>query len=119
LQYIGIGGRARIDGARIDGHATLEEGAVAGIAVGADQRQRAGAGSEAEIVQLIDGQAIRAGLRLTAGQQACRRQCTQPGQGLASCVIDVHRSLLSWSVSENPGDKKSRMGFLDSFRRQR
>ena len=36
----------------------------------------------------------RAGLRLAAGQQARRRQCAQPAQGLVSCVIDVHRSLI-------------------------
>ncbi|MNN00853.1 hypothetical protein D3C81_1134550 [compost metagenome] len=95
LQHVGVGGRPRIDGARIDGDAAFEEGAVAGIAVGAGQRQRAGAGGDAEIVQLIDGQAVRTGLRLTAGQQACRRQCAQPTHGLVSCVIDVHRSLLS------------------------
>ena len=75
LRHIRVGGRARIDGARIDGHAAFEKRAVAGIAVGAGQRQRAGAGGDAEIVQLVDGQAVGAGLCLAAGQQACRRQC--------------------------------------------
>ena len=94
LQHVGIGCRARIDGARIDGHAPLEEGAVAGIAVGARQRQGAGTGGDAEIVQFIDGQAVRARLRLAAGQPAGGGQDAQPAQGLASCVIDVHRSLI-------------------------
>jgi hypothetical protein len=93
LQHVGIGCRPRIDGARVDGHAPSKKALSLALRL---------APVSDRVPALVVMRKLFSSLTARPYAPACawplaasrRRPGCQPAQGLASCVIDVHRSLI-------------------------